>query len=273
MSADRRRSWRRPRDCWSSSAIRRRRSGPSDSGTRDEHRRTPHRRERAGRAADRGLRDRRLLRPAPLRGLPGDPAGGRAPALRERGPRPALPGLRRPRGHDRHARRRLCRHPAGHMAADARGLNERTAWARNVAAPLRDFLSTQTDGAVALLAAAVAALLWANSPWWTSYEDFWTTVLSIRVGSHGIALDLREWVNSGLMTFFFLVVGLEAKREFDVGALRERRRAAIPFLGALGGLIVPVLIYLAINAGGPGAKGWGAAMSTDTAFALGVLGL
>src|SRR4051812_17471459 len=234
MSAGRRRSSKRPRGCWSRSATRRPRSARSDSGTRDD----APRRERAGRDLRRAVRRGDDGRPAPLRRLPGDPRHRRAPDVRERGLRPALPGLRGPRGHDRHARRRLCRHPAGHMAADARGLNERTAWARNVAAPLRDFLTTQTGGAVALLAAAVAALLWANSPWWTSYEDAWTTVLSVRLGTHGIALDLREWVNSGLMTFFFLVVGLEAKREFDVGALRERRRAAIPFLGALGGLIV-----------------------------------
>ena len=168
---------------------------------------------------------------------------------------------------------RLCGHAAGDMAADAGGLGERTAWARNVAAPLRDFLSNETAGAVALLAAAIAALIWANLPGWESYEDFWTTQLSIRVGPHGVSEELRTWVNSGLMTFFFLVVGLEAKREFDVGTLRERSRAAIPFTGALGGLAVPVLIFLAFNAGGPGADGWGAAMSTDTAFALGVLGL
>jgi len=158
------------------------------------------------------------------------------------------------------------------MAADA-VTGERTAWARNLAAPVRDFLRTQDAGAGALLAAAVAALVWANSPWWTSYEDVWTTQLSIRLGGAEVGEDLRTWVNSGLMTFFFLVVGLEAKREFDVGALRERARVAIPFTAALAGLTVPVLIFLAFNAGTPAAHGWGAAMSTDTAFALGVLGL
>jgi Na+/H+ antiporter NhaA len=149
----------------------------------------------------------------------------------------------------------------------------RTAWARNLAAPLRSFLGTETSGALALLAASVAALVWANSPWWETYESFWTTELSIRIGDEGLSLDLRHWVNEGLMTFFFLVVGLEAKRELDLGELRDRRRVAIPVLAALGGLIVPVLIYLSINAGGPSADGWGAAMSTDTAFALGVLAL
>jgi Na+/H+ antiporter NhaA len=148
-----------------------------------------------------------------------------------------------------------------------------TAWARNLAAPLRDFLNTETGGAVFLLCGAVAALLWANSPWSDSYESVWTTDLSIRLGSHELALDLREWVNQALMTFFFLVVGLEAKRELALGSLRERRRLALPVGAALSGMAVPVAIYLAFNAGGPVAKGWGAAMSTDTAFALGVLAL
>jgi Na+/H+ antiporter NhaA len=149
----------------------------------------------------------------------------------------------------------------------------RTAWARNLAAPVRDFLSTETGGAMVLLVATVAALLWANSPWSDTYESVWTTKLAITMGDGGISTDLRHWVNEGLMTFFFLVVGLEAKRELDLGELRERRRLAIPAVAALGGMVVPVGIYLAINAGGPGAHGWGAAMSTDTAFALGALAL
>ena len=115
--------------------------------------------------------------------------------------------------------------------------------------------------------------MWANSPWSDSYESFWTTKLSITLGSDGISLDLRHWVNEGLMTFFFLVVGLEAKRELDTGELRERQRLAIPVAAALGGMAVPIAIFLAFNAGGAGADGWGAAMSTDTALALGVLAL
>jgi Na+/H+ antiporter NhaA len=154
-----------------------------------------------------------------------------------------------------------------------RPFTERTAWARNLTAPVRDFLTTESAGAVALLCAAVAALVWANSPWSDSYESFWSTNLSIRIGDEGISMDLRQWVSEGLMTFFFLVVGLEARREFDVGALRERRRITLPLIAAAGGMAVPVLTYLAFNAGGPGAQGWGAAMSTDTAFALGVLAL
>ena len=114
----------------------------------------------------------------------------------------------------------------------------RTAWARNLAAPVRDFLNTETGGAAVLLCAAVAALVWANSPWWESYESFWTTKLSISFGDAGISQELRQWVNQGLMTFFFLVVGLEAKRELDLGQLRERQRVTIPLVAALGGMAV-----------------------------------
>ena len=118
----------------------------------------------------------------------------------------------------------------------------------------------------------MAALVWANvDP--ASYERVWTTTLSIRFGAHSISMDLRGWINSGLMTFFFFVIGLEARREFDLGELRERRRVALPLLAGLGGMVVPVAIYLAINAGHDSIHGWGTAMSTDTAFALGLLAL
>ncbi|HXF00181.1 MAG TPA: Na+/H+ antiporter NhaA [Solirubrobacterales bacterium] len=158
-------------------------------------------------------------------------------------------------------------------ASQAASFTGRTAWARNLATPVRDFLSAETGGAVVLLCAVAAALVWANSPWSETYESFWTTKLSINLGSEGISLDLRHWVNQGLMTFFFLVIGLEAKRELDTGELRERRRLAIPVAAAVGGITVPIAIYLAFNAGGDGAHGWGAAMSTDTALALGLLAL
>ncbi|HTT50137.1 MAG TPA: Na+/H+ antiporter NhaA [Streptosporangiaceae bacterium] len=149
-------------------------------------------------------------------------------------------------------------------------LSGRTAWARHRETQLRQFLRTETGSAAVLLAATVAALIWANASI-TSYDSFWATELSVRTGSTGLGMDLHDWVNSGLMTFFFLVMGLEARREFDMGELRERRRLALPVLAGLGGMIVPIGIYLAINAGGPGAQGWGTAMSTDTAFALGML--
>jgi Na+/H+ antiporter NhaA len=123
-----------------------------------------------------------------------------------------------------------------------------------------------------LLVAAVAALVWVNVDT-SSYNSFWGTMLSIDLGGSGIALDLRHWVNSGLMTFFFFVVGLEARREFDLGELRERRRFALPLLAGIGGMGAAVAIYLAFNAGRSSAHGWGIAMSTDTAFALGLLAL
>ncbi len=138
--------------------------------------------------------------------------------------------------------------------------------------PLRRFLETETGSAAVLLAATLAALVWANIDV-ASYQQLWHTTLSIRLGALSLSQDLQRWVNSGLMTFFFFVVGLEARREFDLGDLRERRRAALPLLAGIGGMIVPVLIYLAVNAGRDSAHGWGTAMSTDTAFALGMLAL
>jgi Na+/H+ antiporter NhaA len=153
-----------------------------------------------------------------------------------------------------------------------RAFSERTAWARSLETPLRDFLSTETGSAAFLLAATVAALVWVNIDA-GSYERVWHTVLSIRVGGSGVTLDLRRWVNDGLMTFFFFVIGLEARREFDMGDLRQRRRVALPVLAGLGGMAVPIGIYLAANAGHSSAHGWGVAMSTDTAFALGMLAL
>jgi len=147
-----------------------------------------------------------------------------------------------------------------------------TVWAPSRQTPLRQFLRTETGSAVVLLAATIAALGWANlDP--SGYTACWGTQLSIRLGTAGLADDLHGWVNSGLMAFFFLVAGLEARREFDMGELRERARLALPVVVGLGGMIVPIGIYLALNAGRPTAAGWGTAMSTDTAFALGMLAL
>jgi Na+/H+ antiporter NhaA len=160
----------------------------------------------------------------------------------------------------------------GSQTQQASAFSGRTAWARSVETPLREFLRTETGGAAVLLAAAVAALVWTNIDE-SSYESLWTTMLSIRLGDGGVALDLRGWVNSGLMTFFFFVVGLEARREFDLGELRERRRFALPLVAGVGGMAAAVAIYLAFNAGRSSASGWGVAMSTDTAFALGLLAL
>jgi Na+/H+ antiporter NhaA len=145
-----------------------------------------------------------------------------------------------------------------------------TAWARSLPTPLRSFLRTETGGAAVMLVAAAAALVWVNADA-RSYAGVWSTQLSIHLGGSDVSLDLRGWMNSGLMTFFFFVVGLEARREFDLGELRERRRIALPLLAGLGGAAATVGIYLAFNAHRPSAHGWGTAMSTDTAFALGLL--
>jgi Na+:H+ antiporter, NhaA family len=122
-----------------------------------------------------------------------------------------------------------------------------------------------------LVAAAFLALVWANSSIGDTYDRFWRTEISIRFGDWSITEDLRYWVNDGLMALFFLVVGLEIKRELLTGELRDLRAAVLPALAAVGGMLVPALLYLAINAGGPGARGWGIAMPTDIAFALGIL--
>ncbi|MGY4772759.1 Na+/H+ antiporter NhaA [Kribbella sp. CWNU-51] len=151
-------------------------------------------------------------------------------------------------------------------------MSGRTNWRREFAAPLRAFLRTEAGSSGVLAAAIVVALLWANVlP--GMYDDFWRTDLSIGLGHNVLSLDLREWINSGLMTLFFLVVGLEARREFDLGDLRDRTRFVLPVLAGVGGMVAPVLIYLAFNAGGEGSHGWGVAMSTDTALALGLLAL
>ena len=148
----------------------------------------------------------------------------------------------------------------------------RTAWARNLEAPLRDFLRTETGSAAILLIGAVAAMVWINvDP--ASYNTVWHMTLSVSIGGADISQDLRHWVNNGLMTLFFFVVGLEARREFDLGDLRDRRRLLLPFVAGIGGMIVPIAIFLAINAGGAPRGAWGTAMSTDTAFALGMLAL
>jgi NhaA family Na+:H+ antiporter len=138
---------------------------------------------------------------------------------------------------------------------------------------LRRFVAEEVAGGVVLVLAAVAALVWANSPWGDTYRTFWHHELSISLGSSRFALDLRDWVNDGLMALFFCVVGLEVKRELLEGELRNRRHAALPVVAAIGGMVVPATIYFAWNAGGPASHGWGIPMATDIAFALGVAAL
>src|SRR5262249_26173633 len=154
---------------------------------------------------------------------------------------------------------------ASSAAQPARVLSGRTARVRTLAAPLRSFLTTEAGSAIVLLAAAVAALVWANAPG-DSYERVWTTDLTMRLREAGLSMDLREWINSGLMALFFFVIGLEIRRELDMGELRERRRVALPVLAALGGMVVPALIYVAATAASGDARGWGIVISSDTAF-------
>jgi NhaA family Na+:H+ antiporter len=145
--------------------------------------------------------------------------------------------------------------------------------ARRFARPLHSFLEEEASSGILLLAGAAVALLWANSPWRDGYEALWGTEIGVRLGRWSIREDLRHWVNDALMSLFFLVVGLEIKREFTTGDLRDLRTAAVPVVAALGGMVVPALLYAALNAGAEGSSGWGIPMATDIAFALGLLTL
>ncbi len=145
--------------------------------------------------------------------------------------------------------------------------------ARSVARPVNRFLHIEASGGVLLVVAAVIALVWANSPWSAAYRDLWSSELTIDLAGHAITEDLRHWVNDGLMTLFFFVIGLEIKQELTNGQLTSPREAAVPAAGALGGMVVPALLYVGFNLGGDGVDGWGIPMATDVAFALGVLAL
>src|SRR3954470_24802797 len=140
-------------------------------------------------------------------------------------------------------------------------------------ATLREVLATEGGGAVVLLAASRLAVVWANSPWRESYAQLWAVDISVQVGNFGLSNDVGHWINDGLMTLFFLLVGLEIRREFDMGEFRERRRIAVPVVAAFGGMALPVALFLALTAGTQGSTGWAMVMATDTAFAVGVLAL
>jgi Na+/H+ antiporter NhaA len=161
---------------------------------------------------------------------------------------------------------------ADSAAAESSGslFSGRTVWHKRTA--LREFLRTETGSAFVLGMATVAALVWANISV-SSYDRVLGTRVAVLIGGSGLTTSVHEFVNSGLMALFFLVVGLEARREFDVGELRVRSRLALPVVVGLGGMVVPIGIYLIVNAGRPSAHAWGASMSTDTAFALGALAL
>jgi Na+:H+ antiporter, NhaA family len=135
------------------------------------------------------------------------------------------------------------------------------------------FFRTETIGGIILLVSGLAALLVANSPLAGAYTRFWETPVMVRVADHGFSLNLHAWINDGLMAVFFLLVGLEIKRELLAGELSSRKQAALPIAGAIGGMIVPAVVYLAFNMGGTGGRGWGIPMATDIAFALGALNL
>src|SRR4051812_27572553 len=138
------------------------------------------------------------------------------------------------------------------------GFAERSAWARSLSLPVRAFVENQAGSAIFLLGGALVALAWANlSP--STYESFWTTPLEIRLGSWTLSEDLRHWVNDGLMALFFFVVGLEARREFDMGELRERKRVALPVLAGIGGGGVAGVVFPALYPRGGAAPRRGAA--------------
>ena len=144
---------------------------------------------------------------------------------------------------------------------------------RRIIGPLAEFLQTEAAGGAVLLAAALLGVIWANSPWSDAYASFWSSEVGLGSGDLALRLDLRHWVNEGLMALFFFVVGLEIKRELVVGELRRPRTALLPGMAAVGGMVLPAAIYALVNVGGPGGRGWGIPMATDIAFAVGVLAL
>jgi NhaA family Na+:H+ antiporter len=139
--------------------------------------------------------------------------------------------------------------------------------------PAQQYIHNEVVGGVTLLFAALAALAWANSPWEPSYHRFQETIITVSIGPFSVSKNLRHWVNDVLMVLFFFVVGLEIKREFIRGELSDAGQAVLPIAAALGGMVVPALIYSVFNSGGEGRFGWGIPMATDIAFALGVLAL
>jgi NhaA family Na+:H+ antiporter len=145
--------------------------------------------------------------------------------------------------------------------------------AERMTAPLHRFMRSAPAAGIVLLVCAAIAMAWANSPWASAYHALWETPLTLAVGASGAQLTLHQVINDGLMAVFFFLVGLEIKREVLVGELASLRHAALPVSAALGGMVVPALLFTLVNAGGEGAAGWGIPMATDIAFALGVLAL
>jgi NhaA family Na+:H+ antiporter len=139
--------------------------------------------------------------------------------------------------------------------------------------PLIEFTHVESAGGIVLLVAAIVAIVWANAPFGETYEEFWGSHIDIRIGAFHFEESLRHFVNDGLMTIFFFVVGLEIKRELVIGDLRDPKAAALPVIAALGGMIVPAVLYLVIAGGGDATRGWGIPMATDIAFSIGILSL
>ena len=139
--------------------------------------------------------------------------------------------------------------------------------------PLRDVLHRESTAGILLVVSATAAIIWANSPWSDSYRSLWESAVSVDAGPIGLHLDLRGVINDIAMVLFFFVAGLEIKREITLGELRDPRQAALPIIAAFGGMIVPALIFTALNLGGEGAHGWGVPMATDIAIVMGVVAL
>jgi Na+:H+ antiporter, NhaA family len=139
--------------------------------------------------------------------------------------------------------------------------------------PLEKFLHAETTAGMLLFGSAIAALIWANSPWAEVYHHLWENHLAISLGNLAIDKDLHHWINDGMMAMFFFVVGLELKREIMAGELSNPRKAILPLVAAVGGMVVPALFFFVFNNGTPGASGWGIPMATDIAFALGILAL
>jgi Na+:H+ antiporter, NhaA family len=142
-----------------------------------------------------------------------------------------------------------------------------------VTRPFQEFSESEAAGGVLLLAASALALAWANSPWAGSYSTLWEHKFIIGFEGFALSKSILHWINDGLMAIFFFVVGLEIKRELLVGELASPRRAALPIAGALGGVVVPAVLYFSLNAGGSGAAGWGIPIATDIAFAMGAMSL
>ena len=140
---------------------------------------------------------------------------------------------------------------------------------RTLVLPIQEFIHIQGMSSILLLGAAIAALIWANSPWHDSYHHVWELQLTLS----SIQLPVHAWINDALMAIFFFLVGMEIKHEIVHGELSDIRKAALPIVGAVGGMVLPALLFVAVNFRGPGQHGWGVPMATDIAFSLGVLGM